>query len=185
MEAAASIKWPNVPACYEWLSLDRRGNWRLQGEPLTHRGLIAFLNAHYAVDDRGCGYVQNGPQRVYVDLACTPWIYRRHGQGFISHVGGMAGDLRRLLIDGQGNLLLDAAPGIGLLDDRDLAPLIDEIRRDQGGMPDDTDWQSILDGRRIALNWHGIPLEPVEAAALAGDFGFNPRPRPAAAPGTS
>jgi hypothetical protein len=33
---------PEVPACYGWLSLDRRGRWRLRGETVTHAGLKAF-----------------------------------------------------------------------------------------------------------------------------------------------
>ena len=28
-------KWPNVPAVYGWLTLDRRGNWLLQGERIV------------------------------------------------------------------------------------------------------------------------------------------------------
>jgi len=38
------LRWPNVPACYGWLSLDRRGQWRMRGEPVTHAGLANFLN---------------------------------------------------------------------------------------------------------------------------------------------
>ena len=32
-------RWPNVPAVYGWMSLDRRGRWCLQGEPVVHRTL--------------------------------------------------------------------------------------------------------------------------------------------------
>ena len=53
MDPALLAKWPNVPACFEWLSLDRRGQWRLKGEVIAHRGLITFLNLNYAVDDLG------------------------------------------------------------------------------------------------------------------------------------
>src|SRR5512133_559363 len=102
MEAAASIKWPDVPACYEWLSLDRRGNWRLQGERVSHAGLIDFLNRHYSSDDAGNWFVQNGPQRVYVDLAATPWIYRLDGDKLSTHTGQPAGELRALYLDGDG-----------------------------------------------------------------------------------
>ena len=63
VDLSAIAKWPNVPACYEWLSLDRRGDWRLRGERVTHRGLIDFINRQYAVDETGRGVVHNGPQR--------------------------------------------------------------------------------------------------------------------------
>ena len=39
---AAMAKWPNVPDCRGWLSLDRRGQWRLQGSPVRHAGLAEF-----------------------------------------------------------------------------------------------------------------------------------------------
>ena len=94
-EISGNMNWPKTPACYEWLSLDRRGNWRLQGERVTHRGLIDFLNKQYASDESGCWFVQNGPQRVYVDLACTPWIFRREGEAFVSHTGQPAGVAQR------------------------------------------------------------------------------------------
>ena len=39
---AAMAKWPNVPDCRGWLSLDRRGQWRLQGSVVRHAGLAEF-----------------------------------------------------------------------------------------------------------------------------------------------
>ena len=77
VDFSAIARWPNVPACYDWLSLDRRGDWRLQGERVTHRGLIEFMNRQYGSDETGRWFVQNGPQRVYVELAATPWIFHR------------------------------------------------------------------------------------------------------------
>jgi hypothetical protein len=65
---SAMLRWPNVPACYGWLSLDRRGRWRLRGEAVTHAGLKDFLNRQYAHDEDGNYFVQNGPQRVFVEL---------------------------------------------------------------------------------------------------------------------
>ena len=40
----AMTRWPNVPAVYGWLGLDRRGCWRLRGERITHGGAIEFIN---------------------------------------------------------------------------------------------------------------------------------------------
>jgi hypothetical protein len=110
----AVAKWPNVPAVYGWLSLDRRGDWRLQGERLTHRGAVAFINRNYASDVRGCWYVQNGPQRVYVTLEYTPWVYALTAQGeLVSHNGRLVDALEsgrlRTQIGGRPALLLRPA----------------------------------------------------------------------------
>ena len=90
----AMLKWPNVPHCYGWLGLDARGNWYMRddgaqaqggftsgapgakGSRLEHAKLIDFIQRNYACDDAGMWYFQNGPQRVFVELDITPWIWR-------------------------------------------------------------------------------------------------------------
>ncbi|MDR3396769.1 MAG: DUF2946 family protein [Pandoraea sp.] len=82
----AMAKWPNVPHCYGWLALDRRGQWRMRdeaaqaagaaGDPIRHAALLAFIARNYASDDAGRWYFQNGPQRVYVALAYAPFVVR-------------------------------------------------------------------------------------------------------------
>ncbi|VVD81466.1 DUF2946 family protein [Pandoraea anhela] len=82
----AMAKWPNVPHCYGWLALDRRGQWRMRdeqvqaegtaGDPIRHDALIAFIARNYASDEAGRWYFQNGPQRVYVSLAYAPLVVR-------------------------------------------------------------------------------------------------------------
>lgn len=88
----AMARWPNVPECYGWLALDRRGQWRmrneyaqqhgLSGDPIRHAALIGFIERNYQSDVRGAWYFQNGPQRVYLSLAYTPWVVRLHQQRF-------------------------------------------------------------------------------------------------------
>ncbi len=177
VDLSAIAKWPNVPACYEWLSLDRRGDWRLQGERVTHRGLIEFMNRQYGSDEAGRWFVQNGPQRVFVDLAGTPWIYRREGQGFNTHTGLPAGAVTALYLDPEGNLLLAAEPGIGLLDDRDLAALLDECRDADDQACDESAFTSLLDGQPAPVFWQKIPLQPISAVDLEKRFNFIARPR--------
>ena len=80
------IKWPNVPDCYGWLALDRRGQWRmvdeyaqqhhLPGKPIDHAALNEFISRNYASDTAGRYFFQNGPQRVFITLAVTPWVVR-------------------------------------------------------------------------------------------------------------
>ncbi len=175
---SAIAKWPNVPACYEWLSLDRRGDWRLQGERVTHRGLIDFLNRQYASDESGRWFVQNGPQRVYVDLACTPWIYRREGDAFISHTGQPAGEIKRFYLDAEGNLLIDAQLGIGLLDDRDLAAFLAECRDADGGIAEEAAFLALMSGADSGLQWQRHRLCPLTATAAAALPFVERQPRP-------
>ena len=69
-------RWPNVPAVFGWLALDRRGNWLLQGDAITNPTVTAYMGRNYERDGEGRWFFQNGPQRVYLDLEYTPYIYR-------------------------------------------------------------------------------------------------------------
>lgn len=80
------VKWPNVPHCFAWLALDRRGQWRMRdehaqanklpGNVIVHTALNDFIYRNYACDTLGRYFFQNGPQRVFVTLDVTPWIAR-------------------------------------------------------------------------------------------------------------
>jgi hypothetical protein len=80
------IKWPNIPACFGWLALDRRGQWRmvnefaqqnqLPGQVIQHTILNEFISRNYASDTSGRFFFQNGPQRVFISLTATPWVAR-------------------------------------------------------------------------------------------------------------
>ena len=77
-------KWPNVPAVYGWLSLNRRGQWLIKGDPITNPAVTAFIGRNYERDPGGSWFFQNGPQRVFVTLEYTPFVYRvlPEGDGF-------------------------------------------------------------------------------------------------------
>ena len=117
-------KWPNVPAVYGWLDLDRRGNWLIKGERIGNVALRAFIARNYAVDDRGCWFFQNGPQRVFVRLAYTPFVMHYQGDALFDHCGRPI-DALETLLDDEGSVLVRGPHGIGLLDDRDLARYAD------------------------------------------------------------
>ena len=172
VDLSAIAKWPNVPACYDWLSLDRRGNWRLQGERVTHSGLINFINRQYGVDEAGCWFVQNGPQRVFVSLAYTPWVFRREGEGFTSHTGQAAGQVKTVYLDEEGNLLLDTELGIGLLDDRDLAGFIAECHP-----ADEQSFLDLMQGQPVSISWQNLSLQPSATVHVAKRHKFNPAPK--------
>lgn len=119
----AMARWPAVPAVYGWLSLSRRGHWRLRGEAVTHPGLVAFINRNYGRDERGAWFFQNGPQRVFVALATAPLILRLGNDPpstLEAHTGMAVSAPQHAWIDSEGNLLLATEAGPAALDDRDL-----------------------------------------------------------------
>ncbi len=170
---AAMAKWPNVPDCRGWLSLDRRGQWRLQGSPVRHAGLAGFIGRNYECDGTGAWFMQNGPQRVWVELAATPWIFRRtDDDGFVTHTGEPAGKPEAIwLVDGEA-LCLHTARGIGLIDDRDLSGLLGNIRLPDGRLPDD------LNAATLVFEWGdaALPLQRCSDTDLEAIGGFRRSP---------
>ena len=126
----AQAKWPDVPDVFGWLALDRRGQWLLRNptletfEPIGNVALREFIARNYASDARGRWFFQNGPQRVFVRLAYTPFVVRTSGAGFVDQCGRMFEGSAEML-DEEGSLLLVGGNTIALLDDRDLAGLAD------------------------------------------------------------
>lgn len=118
----ALARWPDVPALYGWLSLDRRGRWRIRGETISRPQIIDTINANYAADERGCWYFQNGPQRGYIELDYAPMVLMRDAgsQALRTHTGRVVTRISRAFIDEQGDLLLLTEHGAGLLIDTDL-----------------------------------------------------------------
>lgn len=145
---AALKKWPNVPDCRGWLGLDARGNWYMRddraqaagpfpaskGSRIAHDRLRSFIERNYAVDPNGCWFFQNGPQRVYVELEATPWIWRLEAESALdaadasgpsiafrvtSHTGipaqfGWCG------LDEAGRLFIATELGLGLVHSQDM-----------------------------------------------------------------
>jgi hypothetical protein len=86
----AMSRWPNVPAVYDWLRLDARGQFHLiqrdrsdfnesthgRGEPITNSGIVDFIWRNYACNEQGEWFWQNGPQRVFVRLDKAPLVLR-------------------------------------------------------------------------------------------------------------
>jgi len=123
--ARSLAKWPNVPAVYGWLELDRRGNWRIKGERITNDALKAFISRNYECDAQGRWYFQNGPQRVFVTLAYTPFVVHHQGEALVDQCG-KAFEKTALFVDDEGSLLVQGGGKIALLDDRDLLRYADQ-----------------------------------------------------------
>ena len=119
MVLRSMAKWPDVPAVYGWLGLDRRGNWLIKGEKIGNRALRDFIGRNYQSDAQGRWFFQNGPQRVFVMLAYTPLVVRHEGDTLLDHCGRPFAPIHAFM-DEEGSVLLAGESGIGLLDDRDL-----------------------------------------------------------------
>ena len=149
---AALAKWPNVPHCHGWLGLDARGDWYMRddrcqrsgpfaaeagdrllpakGSRLVHDKLIAFIGRNYLCDAEGQWFFQNGPQRVYLELEATPWIWRLQPDGTVqAHTGTPAGEVTRCLLDEQGRLYLLTALGLGLVHTSDMVAAAERVEQ--------------------------------------------------------
>lgn len=140
---AALKKWPNVPACYDWLALDARGQWFMRdertqaagpfpmakGSRIEHDKLRAFIHRNYECDERGAWFFQNGPQRVYVTLEATPWIWRvmdAPGYAVFSHTGREA-RVQQVWTDEAGRVYLTTDIGPGLVHSLDVGAAADAL----------------------------------------------------------
>lgn len=158
-------KWPNVPDCYGWLGLDARGNWYMRddraqaagpfqssrggnlvsrGSLLKHEKLIDFIGRNYASDAAGQWYFQNGPQRVYLELDVTPWVWRLSmaqqdpaatnsgPQTVVAHAHtGQPAAVSACLLDEAGRVYLVTAMGLGLVHTQDMALAADAVESRQ------------------------------------------------------
>ena len=180
-------RWPNVPACYGWLSLDRRGRWRLRGDLLNHGGLTDFLHRQYAHDLHGNYFVQNGPQRVFVELEYTPWVLHLAAADCLAtQTGQTVSELRGAAVDEEGNLLLEIPDGIALLCDRDLPALLHALRRADGQLVDDDALLAAIAQPGVGtltLDWQDrrLPVVALRRSQVPGRYGFVSSPRDTAA----
>jgi Protein of unknown function (DUF2946) len=135
---AALQKWPNVPAVYGWLALDARGDWYLRdelvqaagrfpevkGSRIEHDKLKEFIHRNYEVDERGCWFFQNGPQRVYIELEAAPFIWRLSegagGEPQVQSHSGFSARVSGSWLDQAGRLFLQTERGLGLVHTLDM-----------------------------------------------------------------
>lgn len=182
------LKWPNVPAVYGWLSLDRRGSWMIKNvsgrfERIANPAVNEFIGRNYAADAQGRWFFQNGPQRVFVSLDYTPWVYRLDdaGEGLLAHTGAAPRTLEAVFVDDAGALLLMAETGIGVLLDRDLPAFIERLA-DPLGRPAERLLEDVAGGQeaRAVLRGASVRLAPIRGAEVPRTFGFVQRPVPPA-----
>lgn len=164
----ALAKWPNVPSCTGWLRLSRRGEWWVAEGPIRHAGLRAFIGRNYLAAPDGRWFFQNGPQQVFVDLDYTPMVLRLAAPDRLeTHTGLTVAALDSAWLDEHGNLLLGSEHGIALLDDRDLAAMLEHL---------DGDLEA--DHSAITLRWgtQRIAVGHIRQADVSTRFGFISKP---------
>lgn len=190
----AMAKWPDVPHCYGWLALDARGTWRMRDERAQHLGLagdkvvqaalLGFINRNYAVDERGCWYFQNGPQRVYLNLEATPFIAHTDPEhGLVLHTGEPVARLDRAFMTETGEVIVDSGGKVAQVDDRDVAQLMTTMEIDGEAASDDALMAWLESGHgELVLRYkgHPVPVEPIKRADVPEFFRFTRLPAPPA-----
>ena len=189
---AAIAKWPDVPHCHGWLGLDARGQWRMRdqrcqdlnlpGDIIRHDGLLQFIVRNYLHDEHGAWYFQNGPQRVYVDLAAAPYIARTGAAGLTLHTGASMPAPQQAWITAEGQILLHSGEILALIDDRDLAEVMGWIRIDAQAVDDETllAWLAgtVSANAELQIGSERLPLKLASLSACMQECGFIAQPRP-------
>jgi hypothetical protein len=178
---AALARWPNVPDVFGWLSLTARGQWRLRGESIGNAAICDFIGRNYAGDERGRWFFQNGPQRVFVSLELTPWVYRLDTAGSITtHTGSAPTRCTGAALLDTDRVVLVTDLGPGAIDDRDVSRFL-RVVTDAAGRPLDargcerwllgTD-EAFFSPERLSLEGTATPFERVSSEELERRWKF-------------
>lgn len=196
------VKWPNVPHCFGWLALDRRGQWRMRdeyaqanqlpGKVIQHVALNEFISRNYAHDSLGRYFFQNGPQRVFITLDATPWIVRmipnQDGPTQLQLLTqcGSSIDPQGALSDELGNIYITGTMTQSILDQVDSNVFAQE-QSISVALLHDHDLDLFSDQSRVqedacsfkgTWRWSGkeLPIEPIHATELSERFHFIKKP---------
>jgi len=162
----ALARWPNVPAIAGWLKLSAQADWLLtgpvpEGLTISHSRILNFIARNYAADDQGRYYFQNGPQKVFVSLAYTPWVYRLYpldnGHLMLATHTGLVVWPTALYMDEQGRVLIQTEEGVGLLHSADMDLLARDLTDKDGKTIHTCTWE-VPDGDPQVLVAARVPL---------------------------
>jgi hypothetical protein len=179
-------RWPDVPALFGWLRLDRRGRWLIRGEPISRPQIIDTINRNYAADAQGRWYFQNGPQRGYMELEYAPLVLRAEasGEALVAHTGVQVGQVSAAFLDEEGAVLLDTDLGPGVLDDADLDWALQRLESAAGEVDEEQLAAALAlpSGSTTSLHLRigsgRLPLQRLDAALAPQHLGFVREPRP-------
>ena len=180
---------PTCPPCYAWLALDARGAWRMRdersqalnlpGDKIRNATLSGFINRNYQHDQQGRWYFQNGPQRVYVDLAATPFIAHTTSENaFVLHTGVPMDEVDNIFLSAEGKLFLLNGETLAQVDDRDLAACLGKLTIGSKSASDQElmQWLENIDGTqtlRFAVSQNKtLEVQRGELKQLMIQFGF-------------
>lgn len=179
-------RWPNVPALFGWLSLDRRGRWLVQGETISHPRIVEVIDRNYAADEHGRWYFQNGPQRGYMQLESTPLILfvADDGKHLVTHHDLAVEQIRAAYLDEEGSLVLATEHGPGELRGTDLQWALDRLSIDGKPVDDDSlaaalHLQSNVDtGIALSVGSSQLRLQRLDFTDAPSVLGFERTPAP-------
>ena len=198
------IKWPNVPHCFGWLALDRRGQWRMRdefaqannlpGNAIQHTALNEFIARNYACDTKGKYFFQNGPQRVFITLDATPWIVRiipsdaepnllTQCQSSFKPQGALSDESGNIYITGLVKNTVDESA-----DAENTSNDFIQIECPSIALLHDHDLDFFADLAKLreeacsfggSWSWHGetLPLDPIHSDELSERFSFVKKPK--------
>jgi hypothetical protein len=193
------VKWPNIPDCYGWLALDRRGQWRMRdeftqqhhlpGQVIVHQALNEFISRNYARDSQGKYFFQNGPQRVFITLDVTPWVVRiipsEQGTQLLTQCQNSL-EPTAALSDENGNIYIVGKLTQTIYEDSDRGKFSIQASESIALLHDhDLDLFSELASLREeacsfggSWNWHGqqLSLDPIHSSELANRFDYIAKP---------
>jgi hypothetical protein len=199
---SAIAKWPDVPFCYGWLFLDRRGSFRIRneysqkhhlpGEIIKHKGLCDSIRKNICIDTHKQYFFQNGPQRVYLSLAYCPYVVRlipdqQYAWNLQNHLSQEINPTRCFL-DEKGNILLEFVATVMQCTNtppfsfqetqiRTIALLHDH---DLDIFSELSQMNTSICGVMGTFNWRNsdIPIEPIAHNEVSKEFNFQEVPRP-------
>ncbi len=181
----ALARWPNVPAVFGWLSLDRRGRWRIRDEIISRPQIIDTINPNYGVDAHGRWYFQNGPQRGYVSLASAPLVLQVDpADRLVTHTGRPVEHPTAAYLDEHGSLLLQTEHGPAVLADNELDWALQRLRTDGGAIDETalTDALAVKSGKAtplcLQLEQGSLPVHRLDFADAPEALGFVRDPQP-------
>lgn len=177
-------RWPNVPALFGWLSLDRRGRWRIRGERISRPQILDTLDRNYEADAHGRWYFQNGPQRGFVQLETAPLVLLADGEALRTHHGLAVAQPDRAWIDEDGGLWLRTEHGPAALADDESEWLLGHLHTADGEV-DEASLAAALElphgastALRLSLAGKSLTVQRLDRAQAPTQLGFVADPQP-------